>query len=368
MQSQPSLANREHLLARDFQRSPFIAIWELTRACQLHCLHCRAEAQRRPNPLELTTEEGYQLIDQIAAMDQPLLVFTGGDPLERDDLYDLILYACNQGLEVAMTPSATPKVTRQALIQAQEAGLARCAFSLDGSTAEIHDRFRGTKGSYDLTLGALQNLKEIGMPIQLNTTVTRYNLDDLKYIADIAASFDTVLWSIFFLIPTGRARANDMISPEEVEKVMEWLWQESQARSFDVKTTAAPHYRRIILHHLPPSTTIQRDFVAPAHGLRAPKGVNDGNGLVFISHTGEVYPSGFLPVTAGNIRQTPLADIYQNSTIFRALRDPSLLNGKCGACEFNEICGGSRARAFGVRGDYLASDPACAYVPQKWAH
>ena len=357
------------LWKRDFRENPFIVIWELTRACQLHCLHCRAEAQRHRDPRELSTDEGYRLIDQIADMAQPLLVFTGGDPLEREDLFDFIRYAKERGLEVAMTPSATPRVTRAALENAKSAGLSRCAFSLDGSTAAIHDRFRGTKGSYDLTIQALQNLRDIGMPIQLNTTVSRYNLDDLASIADVAEAFGTVLWSVFFLVPTGRGRAQDMVSPEEAEQVMEWLYQQSRTRSFDVKTTAAPHYRRVVMQHRQEESAVgqqSRDFAVAEDSLRAPKGVNDGSGFVFISHTGEVYPSGFLPVSAGNIRKQELADIYRNAPLFQELRDPSQLKGKCGICEFRAVCGGSRARAYGVTGDYLESDPACAYVPKAW--
>ncbi|MCL6517032.1 TIGR04053 family radical SAM/SPASM domain-containing protein [Alicyclobacillus sp.] len=360
-------ADRTHLFQRDFAVNPFIAIWEVTRACQLHCLHCRAKAQRHRHPLELTTEEGFRLIDQIAEMDRPLLVFTGGDPLEREDLFDFIRYGRERGLEVAMTPSATPRVTREALARAQEAGLARCAFSLDGSTPEVHDHFRGTRGSYELTIRALEMLRDIGMPIQVNTTVSRYNLTDLSRIADVVESFGATLWSVFFLVPTGRARAQDMISAEEAEQVMEWLWEQSRSRTFDIKTTAAPHYRRVVLQHRARGERGRgRDFQAAGPGLRAPRGVNDGNGFVFISHTGDVYPSGFLPIVAGNVRQRPLAELYRDSPVFRELRDPALLKGKCGVCEFKTICGGSRARAWAVTGDALESDPACAYIPSGW--
>ncbi|MCL6547296.1 MAG: TIGR04053 family radical SAM/SPASM domain-containing protein [Alicyclobacillus sp.] len=354
-------------MERDFSVNPFIVIWEVTRACQLHCIHCRAEAQRHRHPGELSTQEGLRLIDQIADMDKPLLVFTGGDPLEREDLLDFIRHARQLGLEVAMTPSATPRVTKEALARAKEAGLARCAFSLDGSTPEVHDRFRGTSGSYQLTIGALRMLQDLGMPIQVNTTVSRYNLQDLPRIADVVESFQAVLWSVFFLVPTGRAKAKDMISPEETERVMEWLWEQSRVRTFDIKTTAAPHYRRVVLQRgRGGSAGDERNEEPRFVSLRAAKSVNDGNGFVFISHVGEVYPSGFLPVSGGNVRCTPLADIYRRSPVFRELRDLDLLRGKCGACPFKTVCGGSRARAYGVTGDYLASDPACAYIPPGW--
>jgi radical SAM protein len=357
------------LWKRDFAENPFIVIWEVTRACQLHCMHCRAKAQLRRDQRELTTEKGFALIDQIAAMDKPLLVFTGGDPLEREDLFDFIAYGKAKGLEVAMTPSATPRVTKEALARAQACGLSRCAFSLDGSTPEIHDRFRGTRGSYELTVGALRALREIGMPIQVNTTVSRYNVDDLGRIADLVESFGAVLWSVFFLVPTGRGRAQDMVDAETAERIMEWLYEQAQVRLFDIKTTAAPHYRRVVIQHRQAGgpTGPQSGFLLEHQALRSARGVNDGNGFVFISHIGDVYPSGFLPVSAGNVRTTPLAELYRNSPLFQELRNPAMLKGKCGVCEFRGVCGGSRARAYGVTGDYLASDPLCAYIPRAFA-
>lgn len=366
LSDEASTQSNRKLWQRDFANNPFIVIWEVTRACQLHCIHCRAQAQPHRNSLELTMEEGYQLIEQSAAMEHPLLVFTGGDPLERDDLFDLIQYAKQQGLEVAMTPSATPRVTKNALLMAKVAGLSRCAFSLDGATPTIHDRFRGTSGSYDLTLQALESLRELEMPIQLNTTVSRYNVDDLSHIADIAERYGTVLWSLFFLVPTGRGRAEDMVDAQTCERIMEWLYDQAQTRPFGIKTTEAPHYRRIVMQHRKQADgVVQSGFLLGSDGLRSSKGVNDGNGFVFISHVGDVFPSGFLPLSAGNIRTTALADIYRSEPVFRDLRDSSLLKGKCGVCEFRSICGGSRARAYAVTGDYLESDPACSYVPRS---
>ncbi|RIV21851.1 TIGR04053 family radical SAM/SPASM domain-containing protein [Alicyclobacillaceae bacterium I2511] len=360
----------------DFHQNPFIVIWEITRACQLHCLHCRAEAQRHRDPSELSKQEGLHLIEQIAAMDHPLLVFTGGDPLEREDLFDFIRYGRQQGLHVAITPSATPRVSREAIARAKEAGLSRWAFSLDGSTAEIHDRFRGTRGSYDLTLNALHILQELQIPIQLNTSLSRYNKDDLGKIADLAETYAAMTWSVFSLVPTGRARQGDMLSAGEHEQVMEWLYRQSLVRPFVIKTTEAPEYRRVQLQHVRErdqgpqaqnSAGVAHAFrtarVFSSDPLRARQGVGDGNGFVFVSHTGEVHPSGFLPVSAGNVRHTPLAEIYRNSPVFQQLRNPNLLKGKCGKCEFRQTCGGSRARAYGVTGDYLESDPSCPYEP-----
>lgn len=233
---------------RDYDENPFIVIWEVTRACALKCLHCRAEAQYNADPRQLSFEEGKKLIDDIAMMDHPLFVFTGGDPLMRSDLFELAKYAIkDKGISVAMTPSATPKVTREAVRQAKEVGLSRWAFSLDGSSSEIHDHFRGTKGSYDLTMRGIEYLKEAEIPVQVNTTVSRYNLHDLEAIAEKVRAMGTVLWSLFFLVPTGRGMEKDMITPEQHEEVMKWLVKIQQQMPYGVKTTEAPHYRRVYL-------------------------------------------------------------------------------------------------------------------------
>jgi radical SAM protein len=369
------IAKMPAFMPRDYSVSPFIVIWELTRACELACLHCRAEAQKIADPRQLSHQEGIKLIDQIAEMDSPLLVFTGGDPLMRADLYDLARYAIQEkGLRVSMTPSATPLVTKKAIEEAKEVGLSRWAFSVDGSTAEIHDAFRGTSGSYDLTISAIEYLKELEIPIQINTTVSRYNIDDLEKIASLVESFGIVLWSVFFLVPTGRGQIKDMISPVQHERVFHWLHDLSQKVSYDIKTTAAQHYRRVVIQRKQrerPQEALYQDTLNQGKitlddGLgRAPQGVNDGNGFVFISHIGDVYPSGFLPLRCGNVREQSVAKIYQNSPIMKALRNPSQYKGKCGVCEFNKVCGGSRARAFALTGDYLESEPYCTYIPKQ---
>jgi len=360
---------------RDYNENPFIVIWEVTRACALKCLHCRAEAQYKRDPRELSFEEGKKLLDQIAEMDNPLLVFTGGDPLMREDIYELAKYAISIGLSVSMTPSATPRVTKHAIEQAKEVGLSRWAFSLDGSTAEIHDRFRGTSGSFDLTMKAIQYLRELEIPLQINTTVSRYNLDDLPKIAKKMTELGVVLWSVFFLVPTGRGKESDMISPEEHEQVFNWLYDLNKTVPYDIKTTAAQHYRRVVVQRkkeeLMESKEGQLDV--PFEPLkikdvigRAPKGVNDGNGFVFISHIGEVYPSGLLPINCGNIREKSLASIYRDSPVFQSLRNPDGFKGKCGVCEYRHLCGGSRSRAYAMTGDYLESEPFCTYIPKAY--
>lgn len=351
------------MLPMDYNQNPFIVIWELTRACQLNCLQCRAEAQYKRDPRELTFIEGQKLIDDIREMGNPMLVFSGGDPLMREDVYELADYAIKKGIRVSMTPSATPNVTKEGIRKAKEVGLSRWAFSIDGPCAEIHDQFRGTSGSFDLTMKAIEYLNELEIPIQINTTVSRYNLHHLDEMAELVEKLNCVLWSVFFLVPSGRGKDSDMISPVGHEKAFLWLYELSKRAPFDIKTTAAQHYRRVVIQQKMreksnPADVIQyedalmRGTTGQIDGLgRAPKGVNDGNGFVFISHIGDVSPSGLLPVKAGNVREQGIADIYRQSPIFHALRNPDQYKGKCGVCEFRNVCGGSRSRAYAMTGD-----------------
>ena len=367
-----------NFLNQNYDENPFIVIWELTRACQLKCLHCRAESQEHRHPLELSLEEGKKLIDDIYEMNNPLLVFTGGDPLERPDVFDIAEYAIHKGIRVSITPSATPNVTKEAMKKAKDIGMARWAFSLDGHCAEVHDKFRGTAGSFDLTMKAIQYLHELDMPLQINTVISRYNYPYLEEMAERIEKLGVVLWSVFFLVPTGRGKQSDMISPAEHEQVFRWLYQLSKRVPFDIKTTAGQHYRRVVIQekmrertgvsdteHIFYEDVINKGKTGQVSGLgRAPKGVNDGNGFVFISHIGDVFPSGLLPLKAGNVRETPLPTIYRESEIFKNLRSPDQYKGKCGVCEFNKVCGGSRSRTYNVTGDYMQSEPYCVYIPK----
>lgn len=364
------------MFPQDYNENPFIVIWELTRACELKCLHCRAEAQYHRHPLELTFDEGKKLIDEIYEMNNPMLVFTGGDPLMRPDVFDIADYAVKKGVRVSMTPSATPNVTKGAMQKAKDVGLSRWAFSIDGHCAEVHDYFRGTSGSFDLTMNAINYLHELEMPLQINTVISRYNVDYLEEMAKMVEDLNCVLWSVFFLVPTGRGKESDMITPAEHEKVLRWLYKLSKHVSFDIKTTAAQHYRRVVIQGKMRENKNSADTIRYEDALmngktgqidglgRAPKGVNDGNGFVFISHTGDVLPSGLLPIKAGNVRQTPLAKIYRESEVFQNLRNPDKYKGKCGVCEFRHVCGGSRSRAYNVTGDYMESEPYCVYIPK----
>jgi radical SAM protein len=371
----------------DFNLTPFTVAWEITRACALRCVHCRAEAQPKRDPRELTTEEGLRLIDQIAEIGGPILVLTGGDPLMRRDIFDFIGYAAkDRGLRVALSPSATALVTRERLRKASEAGITRTHISLDGATRESHDSFRQTPGSFQRTMEIMESLHDLGMSLQIGTTVSRYNLHELDAIAEIAARHGAVMLNFFFLVPTGRGTAEDMISPEEHERVFNWMYDLAKTAPFDVRTTAAQHYRRVVIQrrrqemaeaaargekvaagpggsmHL---TGAGYSF-AGGLGQSTMKGVNDGNGFAFISHIGEVFPSGFLELPAGSVRRQSFVEIYRNSPLFRELRDYTKLKGRCGVCDFRDLCGGSRARAFAVTGDYMETEPYCVYVPPAW--
>ena len=369
--------NDARLATANFDLSPFTLAWEITRACALACLHCRAQAQPKPDPNQLTTAEAMSVVDQIRDMGDPILVITGGDPLMRRDVYDILTYAAGHGLRTSLTPSATALVTPKNLARVRESGVVRVAISLDGPAADTHDRFRGFSGSFQRTLEIMRDVREAGLTLQINTTVSRYNLAALEEMPEIVAAAAAVQWSVFFLVPTGRGKAEDMISAEEHERVFHWLYDLSREAPFDVKSTAAPPYRRVAIQRSrgedPVGGGTSEQPIAGAgyrfqDGLHRPAlGVNDGKGFAFISHTGDVCPSGFLPLAAGNVRERPLADIYRTSSLFRDLRDPEKLKGRCGACEYRTVCGGSRARAWALTGDYLAEDPSCVYQPQTAA-
>jgi radical SAM protein len=355
----------------DFGERPFIAIWEVTQACDLACVHCRASAQPDRHPLELSTDEGKRLIDQIAALRVPVFVLTGGDPIKRPDLFELIAHARSVGVRVSLTPSATPLLTRKIVIRLREAGLARLAVSMDGASARKHDAFRGMSGSFERTLDAIRWANEIGLPVQINTTFSRRNIGEIDDIVALMEKLKITLWSVFFLVPTGRGKLSDLLSADEFESVFAKIYSLSRTATFDIKTTEAQHYRRFVLQQRVDERksgaviTGVHERSADAIG-RAPRGLNDGKGFVFISHKGEVFPSGFLPLSAGNIREQQLATIYRDSPLFRDLRDTSKLEGKCGSCEFKEICGGSRARAYALAGDPLGEELCCLYVPKGY--
>ncbi len=374
----------------DFNQRPFTVIWETTRACDLVCLHCRADAIPERNPYELNTREALRLLEMMKEFGQPypLLVLTGGDPMKRPDIFDIVAAAKERGIRVAMTPSATPLVTRNAVKGLAEAGLVRLALSLDGSTPKVHDGFRGVQGSFVHTMHILSWCREFNIETQIHTTVTKHSLDDLPRIAEMVAQWDIKLWALFFLIAVGRAARPEIrrlnISPYDFERLFHWMYDLSKSVPYDITPREGYHYRRVMLQRraeelgvsveellkeVSQKPMLPTDLV-PSQSrpkiVRAPLGVNDGRGVLFVSHVGVVQPSGFLPLGGGNIREEPLTEIYRRSPLFVRVRDYSQLKGKCGVCEFKSICGGSRSRAYAVTGDYMRSDPYCVYRPKAW--
>lgn len=345
----------------DTSQRPFVLIWELTQACDLACKHCRADAQPARHPDELSTAEGKALLDEVGrfAEDQ-LVVFSGGDPLARADAIDLVRYGVDQGLQVTMTPSGTGSLTPDRIDALAEAGLRRLALSLDGASAAAHDAFRQEAGSFERTVAAARAVRDAGIPLQINTTVCAETVEELPALSDLVADLDAVLWSVFFLVPVGRGAVLDPISPARAERVMAWLHEVEQSAPFGVKTTEAPHYRRVAAQRAGEEPELSRDEIGRRTGVIA------GDGFAFVSHVGEVYPSGFLPEAAGNVRSNSIVDIYRSAPLFERLRDRDQLRGKCGACAFRHLCGGSRSRAYATTGDPLASDPLCAHLPPDY--
>ncbi len=347
---------------------PYIAIWETTRACDLACVHCRAEAQSQIYPDELDTRQALDLIHQLADWGVPLFVMTGGDPLKRPDLTLLVRECTQRKMNFALAPSVTPLLTRERLEELRDEGLQRISLSLDGANAVTHDLFRGIPGTFDRVLEASQTIRELGMHLQINTTIGRHNKFQVWEIAQLIRRFSIDLWSVFFLVPTGRAQKNQTLTAPETEKVLKQLYDILKQGWFDVKTTEAHHFRRVILQsygitpdELPEALTLRPDPVLQ----RTSRGVGDGRGFVFISHKGDVCPSGFLPLSAGNVKDQPLDGIYRESPLFQKLRDTDSLNGKCGKCEYRRLCGGSRARAYALTGDIMGADPFCSYIPAE---
>ena len=362
----------------DYHQTPFLIIWETTQACDLACKHCRASAQPNADPSELTTREGEALLRQAAVMGCPIVILSGGDPLKRRDLFHLIRYGADLGLRMATIPAATPLLTEPVVARLKESGLSQMALSLDYPSAARHDAFRGVPGAFERTMRAVEWAHQKDLPLQINTTLSGEPAGHLERMAALVSSLGVVFWEVFFLVPTGRGQGLGGMTAAQCEEAFEILYRVQKASDFLVKVTEAPHYRRYV---------VQRELAAGGAGARfdgasmpeqlvrtegpghtiglASRGVNAGNGFLFVSHRGEIFPSGFLPLAAGTLRRQRLDWIYRYSPLFRQLRSPEQLLGVCGVCEFNGICGGSRSRAYALTGNPMASDPWCAHRPAK---
>lgn len=355
---------------RDFNESPFLVIWEVTRACDLACVHCRASADPNRHPQELTTEEGFRLLEEIRRFGDPIMIFTGGDPLKRPDIFQLLEKSVELGLRTTLSPSPTPLLTAEAIAGFKRAGVARISISVDGWDAASHDAFRAVPGSFDRAIFALEEAQRIGLSTQINTTVSRHNYRHLAEIADIVDRVGSDMWDVFFLVPTGRGQSQVELNAEEFEEVFAFMYERSKTSKAVIKTTEAMHYRRYLMQRRKAEGGGGRGYGHPG-GERAADvplnkmaGINSGRGFVFVSRTGEIYPSGFLPISSGNVRRQSLVEVYRQGALFRTLRDSSCLEGKCGYCQYRNLCGGSRSRAYALTGDYLAPEPRCCYQPE----
>lgn len=338
--------------------------WEVTRSCNLACRHCRAEAHTEPYENELDTDEALRLIDTFPEVGNPIVIFTGGDPMMRADIYDLVRHVKKRGLTAAFSPNGT-LITPDSARKIKAAGVDRCSISLDGATAASHDAFRGVPGAFEASLAGISYLREQGVPFQINTTVTRNNLESLTDICRLCEKIGAVAWHIFLLVPMGRASglADQVISAEEYEKVLHWLYDFRKLTAMQLKATCAPHYYRIMRQR----AAAEKVPVTGANfGMDAvSRGCLGGTGFCFISHRGQVQPCGYLELDCGNIREKPFPEIWRKSDIFQNLRNPEAFSGKCGICEFHKVCGGCRARAYAMKDDYLAEEPLCTWKPGR---
>ncbi|MDO5749480.1 MAG: TIGR04053 family radical SAM/SPASM domain-containing protein [Planctomycetia bacterium] len=377
----------------DFGKNPLMFYYEVTRACDLVCKHCRASAQESAASDELSHEDSMRLLEDVARFPRkPTICFTGGDPLKRADLFELIRHATDLGIGSALTPSSTPLATFDAFKKAKEAGVSAIGISIDGPNPEVHDAFRGFEGSFNKAMEMLQYARDLELPVQVNTSITRRNWNLVDEIAEMLEDKGVMMWSVFFLVPVGRGVEETRISPDEYRQVFARLYEHSKTRPYTVKTTEAPHYRRFVLEQggdplaapknrpqFPRSaftaamkTQSQEINVAPQgnEGMaevgqtrrsRAPLGITDGRGIMFVGHNGEIFPAGFLPIVCGVFPRDSVVDVYQNNPLFKLLQNPDNYKGRCGKCSYRHVCGGSRSRAYALTGDPLAEEPDCNF-------
>lgn len=346
-----------------YGRAPMLVYWETTLSCGLACKHCRATAMPDRDPAELSTEEGFALLDRVTGFGQPYphLVFTGGDPLRRPDLETLVRAATARGIGASLAPAVTPDMTIERLEALKAAGIQTMSLSIDGSDATRHDEFRGVPGTFDMTMRAVEWAHRLGLPLQINTLVTDETLPDLPAAYKLMTTLGIMRWSLFFLISMGRGSELREIGPVESERLNHWLYDLSKTSPFQIKTTEATHYRRVAIERMRAEDMDQAAIAATSVGRGF--GVRDGNGIMFIAYDGSVHPSGFLPVSTGNVRSDDIVELYRTHPVFTSLRDVTTYKGRCGRCKYAQVCGGSRARAYAWTGDFLESDPLCPFVP-----
>ena len=406
------LSDKGQHLSSAIQNKPRLVFWELTKGCNLRCIHCRASATELSSPNDLSTQAAREIIDQIAEVSSPILVLSGGEPLFRSDIFQLARYGTDKGLRVALATNGT-LVTKQVARKIVDSGVKRVAISLDGADAPTHDTFRGIPGAFDAAIAGFRNLKDLGMSVQINTTIARHNAHQLPQVLELAKSIGADALHTFLLVPVGCGvdiAAEQMVPPEEYERMLNWFYDRSLEGGIELKATCAPHYFRVVRQRraaehrsaaaaaqpqpvqismgeaaqhspigptdmtMPGSTGIElkpngigkavgHPGAHPSDMNAMTKGCLAGTAVCFISNQGEVYPCGYLPALAGDLKKQPFADIWENSVVFNQLRDVNNLKGKCGCCEFRNVCMGCRARAYAATGDYLDQEPFCVYQP-----
>lgn len=343
---------------------PHLIAWEVTRSCPLNCQHCRAAARFGPYPGELSTEEGRALLEDIASLAKPIVILTGGEPMLRPDIYDLASHGTSLGLRMVMSPCGI-YLTVESARQMVAAGIQRISLSVDGATAETHDAFRGQPGAFAAVMAAISSARAVGLPFQVNSTVSRLNVEELPMILDLAVAQGACAFHPFLLVPTGRGTAlrDQELSPAEYERVLHWIYDQRERVPIHLKPTCAPHYHRIFRQR---ERAMGRHVTPRTHGFDAmSRGCMGGLSFAFVSHVGKVQICGFLEEECGDVRREPFSTIWRTSRVFAEMRDPDGYHGRCGVCEYRWVCGGCRARAFGMTGDYLAEEPFCIYEPSR---
>lgn len=349
---------------QQIELAPRIVAWESTRACNSACAHCRAEAQKLPDPKQLSTQEALNLVDQLADFCKPILIISGGDPLLRKDIFEIASHASSRGIRAVMSPSGS-NITPVVIEKMKASGIKMISISLDGFNPAVHDGFRQVPGAFDMALNSITCARQGGLPFRVNTTVTQHNLHDLQNILKLVVEIGAKEWDVFMLVPTGRGKVEMEITPQQYEETSHFVYNSNLSSPIPIKMTCSPQYTRVNAQRRKDSESQG----SQVRGRAGPHGGGSGcmasNGFCFVSHVGEVFGCGFLPVPAGNIRQQSFKQIYQQSPLFVELRNHSLLKGKCGICEHQRICGGCRARALSVKGSYLEEEPYCTYTPRK---